>query len=235
MHFKAKRCDQCLIPPAYCVCKVAEPESVATRVTVVIHFSDVIRATNTGKFVPLVLANSEVLLRGVKGDPLDMSRAILPDHHNLLLYPSAESVPLTPAYVAAIGQPINVIVPDGNWNQAGKMVRREQLVHEVPHVYLNVDKPSRYRLRTAAHENWISTFEAVARALGIIENPDLQQRLEYFFDVAVERILFLKGQLPREKVTGGITSAMIRQYHTDNEDQVFLAAHDKRTGENQAK
>jgi len=227
MRSRAQRCPNCLIPPAFCVCQVAALETVSTRVTVVIHFSDAVRMTNTGKMVPIVLANSEVLIRGEKQAPLDISRAILPDHDNILLYPSPASEPLTPAYLSTIRRPINLIVPDGNWNQAGKMVRREKLLHAIPHVHLPRGKPSRYRLRTAAHDNWLATFEAVARALGTIENAELQARLEYFFDVLVERILFLKGKLPPDQVTGGITRQMIRQYHTDNDDRAFLAAQAK--------
>ncbi len=222
MRNRAQRCPKCLIPAAYCVCAVVPREIVSTRVTVVIHYSDITRTTNTGKWVPVALANSEVLIRGEKGAPLDMARALAPDHHNLLLYPAADSEFLTPAYVRSLDKPINVIVPDGNWNQAGKMVRREKLLQTIPWVQLQVEQPSRYRLRTAAHENWIATFEAVARTLGLTENEALQRRLEHFFDIAVERILYLKGQLSREEVTGGITQEMIHQYHADNGDQVYL-------------
>ncbi len=228
MNMRAQRCPQCLIPPAYCVCPVAVRETVQTRVSVVIHFSDIIKATNTGKLVPLGLANSEIFVRGRREAPLDATQTILPDHHNILLYPATGSEALTPAYLDNIERPINIIVPDGNWNQASKMVRREEPWQDLPRVHLAITKPSRYRLRTAAHENWISTFEAIARSLGIIENENLQKRLEYFFDVVVERMLFLKGEISREQVTGGITQQMIQQYHTDNGDQVYLDALDKR-------
>jgi DTW domain-containing protein len=225
---RAERCPVCQIPQAYCVCQVIPVESSRTRVTVVIHFSDITRTSNTGKWAPIVLANSEILVRGRKESPLDVRCAIKEDHHNLLLFPSADSQELNSAYMDTIGEPVNLIVPDGNWNQAGKMVKREKLLAALPHVHLNIDKPTRYRLRTAAHDHWISTFEAISRALGVVEDKGLQQRLEYFFDVAVERVLFLKGQIERQNVTGGISQEMIHQYHMDNNDSPYMESVKKR-------
>jgi tRNA-uridine aminocarboxypropyltransferase len=222
MRRRAKQCSDCLMPLAFCVCQVAKSETVATRVTVVIHFSDVTRTTNTGKWIPLVLTNSEVLVRGQQEAPLDITRALQPGYQDVLLFPSSDSVPLTPDFLESLAAPVNLIVPDGNWNQAGKMVRREKQLDHLPRVHLPIDKPSRYRLRTAARDHWISTFEAIARSLGVLESPGLQKRLEHFFDVAVERILFLKGEVAREEVTGGISQEMIRRYHTDNGDQDFI-------------
>ncbi len=228
MRKRAQRCPQCLIPQAFCVCQVAPVEHLRTRITVVIHYSDITRTTNTGKWAPVVLANSEILIRGQKETPLDMSRAIQPDYHNLLLFPSQDSLQLNPGYLESIRKPINIIVPDGNWNQATKMVKREKHLVDLPQVHLNIDQPSRYRLRTAAYDHWISTFEAISRALGVVENLNLQKRLEYFFDVAVERVLFLKGQINREDVTGGISQQMIHQYHLQNNDLAYIKALKKR-------
>ena len=222
MRNRSRTCHGCLMPQAFCVCRVMERETVETRVTVVVHFSDVCRKTNTGKLIPKVLANSEVLVRGIKGSPLDITRAVQAGYHNVLLYPTSDSQPLNAEYLQDIDQPLNLIVPDGNWNQAGKMVRREKKLASLDRVHVEVVRPSRYRLRTAAHENWISTFEAIARALGVVENHDVQKKLEYFFDVFVERILYLKGRLPRDEVTGGITQEMITQFHTENNDHTFI-------------
>jgi len=199
-------------------------ELVQTHVTVVVHYSDFTRLTNTGKWVPVVLANSEILVRGQKESPLDISRAILPDHHNAVLFPSKVSRALSPEYLESVSHPINLIVPDGNWNQAGKMEKREKKLAQLPRVHLEYSKPTRYRLRTAAHENWIPTFEAVARSLGIIESARVQEKLEWFFDVAVERVLYLKGRLDKEDVTGGLSREMIDQYHIENNDQVYIEA-----------
>ncbi len=225
MRRRARTCNGCLMPQAFCVCRVMEKETVATRITVVVHFSDVTRKTNTGKLIPTVLTNSEVLVRGTREAPLDITRALQPRHHNVLLFPSADSLAMTPAYLESIEKPLNLIVPDGNWNQAGKMEKREKKLAHLQRVHLEIGKPSSYRLRTAAHANWISTFEAVARSLGIVESPALQKKLEYFFHVFVERLLYLKGRIPGDEVTGGISREMIRRFHTENNDWSYINSH----------
>ncbi len=187
-------CQACLMPLASCICQVMPLTVTDTRVTVVVHYSDSARLSNSGKWVPLVLENSEVMVRGLINATLDAKQCIQPGYHNLVLFPDKDSIPLTEDYCRNLDKPVNLIVPDGNWNQAGKMNRRETSLAHLPRVHIPLGKPTRYRLRKAAHENWISTFEAVARALGFLESKELQRQLEVFFDTAVDRILYLKGR-----------------------------------------
>ena len=56
----------------------------------------------------------------------------------------------------------------------------------------------------------------------MIENPLLQQKMEYFFEVFVERMLYLKGRMARQDVTGGITEEMLHQFHTENNDHTYI-------------
>lgn len=221
---RAIRCEKCLIPRAFCVCNIIKQIDLANRVTVVIHQSDATRTTNTGKLIPVALSNSEVLVRGVKDARLDITRAIQPDYHNLVLFPSEDSELLTPEYLAKIDQPINLIVPDGSWNQAAKMMKREKQLKDIPRIHLDITKPSRYRLRTAAYPHWISTFEAIARTLGVMEGAEVQTQMEYLFEITVERLLFLRGEMKQSDVTGGVTLEMNYQYHKDNNDLDMIAS-----------
>jgi DTW domain-containing protein YfiP len=61
-----------------------------------------------------------------------------------------------------------------------------------------------YRLRHHPDPRFVATFEAVARALGILEGPAVQADLERVFQVVVERMLWSRGRLATERVTGGI-------------------------------
>ena len=58
----------------------------------------------------------------------------------------------------------------------------------------------------------LSTFEAIARALCILEGeagPQIEAAMLAVFRVMVERTLWLRGALPDAEVTGGIPSAAI--------------------------
>jgi DTW domain-containing protein YfiP len=97
---------------------------------------------------------------------------------------------------------MTLVVPDGTWNQAKKVPYRESGVAGIPNVKLAAGAPSSYRLRHSPHVQNLSTLEAIARALGVIEGREVQVSLENLFLKMVERRLWSMGQLrPEECVT----------------------------------
>jgi hypothetical protein len=56
----------------------------------------------------------------------------------------------------------------------------------------------------------LATFEAIARAFGILESPDVQVALERVFAAMVERTLWARGQIAREAVTSGVPEGTFR-------------------------
>ena len=67
------------------------------------------------------------------------------------------------------GRPVVLIVPDGTWRQASKVKRRVPGLTGVPCVSVSGEARLRYRLRAEAHAHGLSTIEAIARAMGILE------------------------------------------------------------------
>lgn len=140
---------------------------------------------------------------------------VTPERQSLLLYPSEQAVELTPALVAGLGRPVNLIVPDGSWRQARKVATREPALHGVAQVKLPPGPPSRYRLRKEPNERSVSTFEAIARALGILEGPQVQARLEDLFEMRVERTLWARGLLKTEDTRFGIPQEAFDAFYRD--------------------
>jgi DTW domain-containing protein YfiP len=126
------------------------------------------------------------------------------DTQGLVLYPSADSHELKQDYFSLIIKPITLVVLDGNWNQASKMAKREPALCGLPRVHLPPGPLSTFRLRTQSAPERVCTFEAVARALGVIEGIEIQRQLEAFFDVMVERMLWARGKLAADEVAGGL-------------------------------
>tara|TARA_R110002072_G_scaffold17942_1_gene67581 strand:- start:523 stop:1116 length:594 start_codon:yes stop_codon:yes gene_type:complete len=186
-----------------CICGLIEPLTLATRVVVLTHARDECKPTNTSRLVSLSLRESEVRTRGVSGSPMGTEGLLDPARTNLLLFPGPDSIPLCREdYVDQA--PVTLIVPDGTWRQARKVRSRVEGLSEIPCVRLAPGPPSRYRLRSQIEESRISTFEAVARALGELEGLEVQTQLEAVFEVMVERTLWVRGQLPGSQVAGGI-------------------------------
>ncbi len=196
-----------------CICCLAPRLSLRTRVAVVMHVRESYRPSNTGRLVPLALANSFVCLRGIKDQPTDTAGMIPDGTQGLVLYPASDASELQQDYCSLINKPLSLVVLDGNWNQAAKMAKRERALDGLPRVKLPSGPVSSFRLRTQSDPARVCTFEAVARALGAIEGPEVQRALEAFLTVMVERMLWARGKLKAGQVTGGVPRPDLNDGH----------------------
>lgn len=183
-----------------CVCDLLPHLEVRTRIVVVMHHREWHKTTGTAHLFALAVPGSEIRLRGGDGESLDLSDLAAgadPTRRPLVLFPSEDASPLTPDLVAADPRPATLVVPDGSWRQAGKIPRREAALRDLPRVRLVDDAPSAYRLRTEPHPGGLATFEAMARALAVLEGPEngprLRALLETAFEAMVERTLQSRG------------------------------------------
>jgi DTW domain-containing protein YfiP len=177
-----------------CVCAVIEPLDLATRVVVVSHPREVGKPTNTGRLVGVSLLRGEVRVRH-RGEALPLEDLTGPEQRPLLLFSGLGARTLTAEHAEDDGRERVLIVPDGTWRQARRMVVREPGLAALPRVCLPDGPPSRYRLRGHYDPRSLATFEAVARALGVLEGPQVQRALERLFDAMVERTLWTRGKL----------------------------------------
>ena len=171
-----------------------------TRLLLIMHRYEDRKSTNTGRLASACLPNSEVLVRGHADAP---TRALTfpADTQPLLLFPHDDALPLASFQV---GRPVTLIVPDGNWRQASRVRRRVPGLAHVPCVTLPAGEPSRYRLRAEVHPHGLATCEAIARALGILEGPEVQRAIEQAFEAMVERCRWARGEITRAEITTGI-------------------------------
>ena len=68
-------------------------------------------------------------------------------------------------------RPIQLIVPDGTWTHARKLVRLNPELAALPRVMLQKGLTSRYRVRHADIDGALSSIEAIVHALNAIEAP----------------------------------------------------------------
>lgn len=130
------RCDHCRMRRTLCVCAVIPKMRISTRLIVLMHYREINLLTNTAKLAPVALEDAEIRIRGEIGRPMSGEGLVMPDRQSLFLFPSRDSVILTPELAASFGKPLTLIVPDGNWRQAKRVGRREPALAEVPHVKL---------------------------------------------------------------------------------------------------
>lgn len=204
----AQRCPGCHMHRALCVCALVPRLETRTRLALVIHRYEDRKPTNTGRIATACLPNSEVLVRGHEGQ--DAAVVFAEGSEPLLLFPHEDAEPLD-RFVAST-RPVTLVVPDGTWRQASKMRRRVPGLSNVRCVALpaSPDRPT-LRLRAEAHAHGLSTLEAIARALGVLEGPAVQTALEHLYLTIVERTLWMRGALATSDVTTGLPEAARRE------------------------
>jgi DTW domain-containing protein YfiP len=176
------RCPRCRFPAPGCLCP-AVPR-VRTRVEVVFlrHASERDRLSNTGHWASLALEGSAVLEQGAPGAPLDGSLLAAPG--TWVLFPS----PHPPAGGA---RPARLVVPDGTWPQARRMLQRVPALRALPRLALPAAAPALRLRRPAA--GGMSTLEALAAALRRLGEPDAADRLEALLAAGVGLASRLRG------------------------------------------
>jgi len=196
----ALRCAGCRLHQSLCLCALVPRLETRTRVVLYIHRFEERKPTNTGLLATSCLTRSEVRFRGGPNDAA-VPFACEGGTEALVLFPYEGATPLDRLKPTA---PVTLVVPDGNWRQASKMHKRVPGLAALPCVSLPEGPRSTYRLRTEAHDGGLSTLEAIARAIGILESVDVQRALENVLLAMVERTLWARGGVPRSAVTTGI-------------------------------
>lgn len=206
-----RRCRICALHDDLCICAEVSPIATRTRVRVLIHQKEICKSTNTGRLAALALERGELWVRGRKGAVLDTRALIEPGTQPLVLFPGPTARSLDELIKererAGDERPVTLVVPDGTWRQARKSVGRTPELAGAPRVTLPPGPPSRYRLRHHPDPTRLATFEAIARALGLLEGDAVRDELERLFALMVERTLWTRGMIPAEEVTGGIPDA----------------------------
>jgi DTW domain-containing protein YfiP len=154
------------------------------------HPSEVNHALNTARLAALGLKNAELIVGEVFEElPTLLNQA---GYQARLLFPADEAQPLQ-AY-AATDEPLLLVVPDGTWRKARKMLHLNPLLAALPRVTLAEGAVSRYRLRKAPGPGALSTVEAIVQALQTLEAPMTFEPLLKPFEALIEGQIAAMGE-----------------------------------------
>ncbi len=113
------RCERCQRPLDHCLCPLIPALDSRTRVILLQHPSETAHALNTARLAALGLNNAELRIGEVFDDLHDLLAT--PGYHPVLLFPGDDAQVLT-AYGEAGDKPLLLIVPDGTWRKARKLL-----------------------------------------------------------------------------------------------------------------
>lgn len=199
-------CPSCRLQGWLCVCAHAPRVAVRTPLVLIVHVRDLGRTSNTVRLLSLAIPAATVLCHGASPVPTDPAVHVPAGATPVVLFPGHGARPLTPELVAALPSPPALVVPDGNWRQASRMVKRIPLLAAAVKVALPDRAFAGAAVRRNREEHHMSTYEAVAQALGVIEGEAVAGPLFDFYRRATDRLLLVRGKLALGDVYGGVTS-----------------------------
>jgi DTW domain-containing protein YfiP len=154
------------------------------------HPSEANHALNTARLAALGLENAELKIGEVFEDLAQCLNR--PGYQARLLFPGEDAAALTAG--SADDEPLLLVVPDGTWRKARKLLHLNPLLAQLPRVVLQNVPPSRYRLRKAPGPDALSTLEAIVHALHTLEPATSFQALLRPFDALIEGQIAAMGE-----------------------------------------
>jgi DTW domain-containing protein YfiP len=172
------RCPRCLLQPRVCLCAAIPTVVTRTRIVIIRHHLERWRSSNSGRLAHLALPNSEIIDHGGSGGV-----AVLPPLDGAwLVFPEG-----APRLTAPVPPPRQLILLDATWSQARRMYRKLGQLRGVPILRLPDAPMPAARLRESPSPGRVSTIEAIAGALRLLEGEAAAAPLEALFAVAVQR------------------------------------------------
>lgn len=180
------RCPRCFVVLEYCICPYIPRVETRTRFIVVRHMIERFKSSNTARVAALALPNCTVWDWGIKDQPLPAD----------LLVTSVSSMLLFPAHapVAVREPPATVVVLDGSWSQARHMMQKIPALQTMPRLVLPAPVLSAQRLRQPPHPEGMSTLEAMANTVGLLESAEQGELLMRLHALFVGSVLATKGR-----------------------------------------
>ena len=161
-----------------------------TRVLVLQHPDEQKHPLNTARLAVLGLRHAQLLV----GEHFPQLNEIISAAASVfLLFPTNDATLAQPLVASGAGGPSLLIVPDGTWRKARKIVHANPVLSTLPHLSLPMGEPSEYRVRKAREPAAVSTIEAIVRTLTILEPEQDFQPLLTPFKVLIEQQIRAMG------------------------------------------
>lgn len=201
------RCDGCRLPPRWCVCGALPTVDSSLAVDILIHRREQWRPSSTGALLARVLDNARLHVH--RPDPCSRMSPVLPTtlfrpgHEGWVLHPQGDPIGAE-ATLASRSLPLEVVLLDGNWREAGEMLRlvnaaaataAREGAEPIRVVRLPASAPGRFWIREAPAPEQLSTAEACVAILDLLGEGAAAEQLRLHFELHVWATLRARGKV----------------------------------------
>lgn len=203
-------CLECRKPKLTCYCSSLKPIHTKPRFVILMHPLEAKHPVGTGRMAHRVLSNSELWV----GTDFQNSKSLQsllsdPKVHPMLLFPGPQSCDLSQltensrSELLPSDKEAVVIVLDGTWHLAKKMLYRTPRLQTLPQISFTPTRPSRFIVRRQPHDLCFSTIEAIHEVLTLMsadqsqsEPPEQDVLLEIFDEMVKKQLSFRNNRSP---------------------------------------
>ena len=168
-------CFECWQAKDLCLCPHIKPTDSPIDLMLLQHPRERKMTINTGRIVKLGINNAKIYY----GVNFDKESSFIKDLEATegevgILFPSPDAIPMEEAPRTLK----KLIVVDGTWNEAKKMLHRSTCLHKIQNYSIAPQEKSNYRIRKAHADYCLSTVEAtVALLREFMGDPKAHQHL----------------------------------------------------------
>lgn len=186
------QCSRCTRPQSHCLCPLIPDLDNRTRVLILQHPDEVRHALNTARLAALGLASAELRV----GEQFPELENELAGREAWLLFPGEQALTVEALAARDSGAPAErlLIVPDGTWRKARRILHCNPWLASLPRLSLGEGLVSRYRLRKAPGPGALSTLEAIVHCLNVLEGAGRFDALLRPFEALIDGQIAAMGE-----------------------------------------
>jgi DTW domain-containing protein YfiP len=160
-------CPRCRRPERECYCAAIVPQRTRTKVVLLQHPRERDVPIGTARMASLCLPDAELHIgASFAGSPVLARLLSDPERPAALLYPGEGAIDLSTHPPPG---PITLVVVDGTWSQAKKIVKTTPELAALPRYSFVPARPSEYQIRKEPQDDYVSTIESLVYVLGALE------------------------------------------------------------------
>jgi DTW domain-containing protein YfiP len=188
---KRQACQRCDSPLNRCLCHTLTNIDNLWPVHILQHNNESKHPLGTAKIAQLSLRQCQIHISKVTADHERFIAPIL-SSKPLLIFPSENSCELE-SIDTETSRPL--IFLDATWRKAKRMYLESELLQSLPTAHLNVSNPPAYKIRKSPNPNALSTIEAIAATLQLLEGDTVKyQPLLKSMNWMIDRQIELMGE-----------------------------------------
>lgn len=193
-----ERCEQCLLPIRYCICNFLKPfdaTPLGVDIVLLMHSDEILKPTNTGRLASAVFPKNCGVYEWSRLAPNPELLQLLQEPHRecVVIYPATLTRPVyVPAKTRGLlaennqgAKKLTLVLLDGTWRQAARMINHSRWLDKVPSMPLLIDDAYAgcYAMRKSTQDSRLSTAEAIGIALAQVGEPAAAHYLHQIFSV----------------------------------------------------